>query len=264
MIVSMRIARHLSPITNLPEFGVLIEDFFWSIKGNNPYENLELTGDKIPLKNVKLISPCAPKKIVGIALNFSGIQGYKPDMSEPLVFLKGPNTITGPDSMVKIPFHSLKAWGEAELAVVIKKRASKIRRDSVEDYVLGFTIANDVSVSNIEGRDHHLARSKSVDGFCPIGPWIETDLTLNNLEINAFQNGELIRTGNTKDHLWDWREIVFQVSQWMCLEEGDVILTGNPPDINGWVYLEDEAKFDVTISKIGTLTTFFSTADSKS
>jgi 2-keto-4-pentenoate hydratase/2-oxohepta-3-ene-1,7-dioic acid hydratase in catechol pathway len=264
MLTHMRIARHLSPSTNLPEFGVLAEDNFWTIAGNNPYENLELTGEFYPLEEVTLISPCAPHKIIGIALNFSGIQGYNPNMSEPLVFLKSPNTVTGPNTKVNIPFHSLKAWGEAELAVVIKRRASKIKRDSVDDYVLGFTIANDVTVSNIEGRDHHLARSKSVDGFCPIGPWIETDLTLSNLDINAFQNGELIRAGNTKDHHWNWREIVFQVSQWMCLEEGDVILTGNPPDINGWVYLEDEAKFEATISNIGTLTTYFSIADSKS
>lgn len=259
----MRIARHLSPITKLPEFGVLIDDFFWCIEGNNPYNNLDLTGDKYPLKNVKLIAPCAPQKIIGIALNFSGIRGHDPNMSEPLIFLKAPNTITGPDSIVEIPFHSLEAWGEAELAVVIKKRASKIRREFVDDYVFGFTIANDVSVSNVEGRDHHLARSKSVDGFCPIGPWIETDLSLNNLDINAFQNGELIRAGNTKDHHWNWREIVFQVSQWMCLEQGDIILTGNPPDINGWVYLDDGAKFEVTISNIGTLTTYFSINESK-
>ena len=263
MLTRMRIARHLSPFTKLPEFGVLIEDYFWTLVGNNPYGNLELSGEKFPLENVVLISPCVPSKVIGIALNFSGIQGYNPDMSEPLVFLKAPNTVTGPNSIVEIPFSSLKAWGEAELAVVIKKRASKIQRDEVDDHVLGFTIANDVSVSNIEGRDHHLARSKSVDGFCPIGPWIETDLTLSDLDIKAFQNSELIRAGNTKDHHWNWREIVFQVSQWMCLEEGDVILTGNPPDISGWVYLEDGAKFEATITQIGTLTTFFSIADSE-
>ena len=259
----MRIARHLSPSTNLPEFGLLIEDHFWTIVGNNPYKSLELTGNNYPLVDVKLISPCAPSKIVGIAMNFSGIEGYNPDMLEPLVFLKTSNTVTGPDAKVIIPFPGLNAWGEGELAVVIKKKASKIKRDEVDDHVLGFTIANDVSVSNVEGRDHHLARSKSVDGFCPIGPWIETDLTLSDLEIKAFQNSELIRAGNTKDHHWNWREIVFQLSRWMCLEEGDVILTGNPPDISGWVYLEDGAKFEVTITNIGTLTTFFSIADSE-
>lgn len=254
----MRIARRLSPSTKHPEFGVVIEDNFCPIDGNNPFQDFQLTGEKYPLNINELISPCSPKKIVGIALNFSGIEGYNPDMSEPLVFLKASNTVTGPNAKVNIPFKSLNAWGEAELAIVIKKRATKIQKDSVDDYVLGFTIANDVSISNIEGRDHHLARSKSVDGFCPIGPWIETNLKLENLEINAFQDGELIRSGNTGDHHWNWREIVFQVSQWMCLDEGDVILTGNPPDIAGWVYLKDGAKFEATIANIGTLTSYFS------
>lgn len=257
MLALMRIARQLSPVSNTPEYGVLNDNRFWTIQGNNPYQNLELTGESYPLQNSLLLSPCTPNKIVGIALNFSGIEGYNPEMSEPIVFLKGSNSVTGPNSRVEVPFPELKVWGEAELAIVIKKKTSKISYESVEEHVLGFTIANDVTVSNIENRDHHLARSKSIDGFCPIGPWIETDLTLTGLEICAFQNGVRIRFGNTRDHHWSWKEIVFRVSQWMTLEEGDVILTGNPPDLNGWVYLEDKSIFEASISGLGTLTTHF-------
>lgn len=257
MLAHMRVARYLSPNSTHPEFGILIDDRLWPISGNNPYLSLEMTGESYFSDEITLLAPCQPSKIVGIALNFSGITGYNPDMLEPLVFLKGPNSVTGPNSHVEIPFTNLKVWGEAELAVVIKKRTSKIQFNSVEDHVLGFTVANDVTISNIENRDHHLARSKNIDGFCPIGPWIETDLSLSNFEISAVQNGEKIRAGNTKDHHWSWKEIIFRVSQWMTLEEGDVILTGNPPDVNGWVYLEDEAVFEATINGIGTLSTYF-------
>src|SRR3954469_19231521 len=101
------------------------------------------------LKDVKLLAPCVPRKIPAVAINFPGIDRFDPNMKEPLVLLKAGTSVCGPGDPVVNPFPELRWWGEAELAVVIKREMRNVPEESVRDYVLGFTIGNDASVENV-------------------------------------------------------------------------------------------------------------------
>ena len=209
------------------------------------------------LADVLLHAPCAPSKVVCVAINYEGIDGFSQDMLEPMTFIKPGSSIVGPDAVVSNPFPGSNWWGEAELGVVIKKQARGIQLEQVQNYVLGLTIGNDVTVENCDERDHHLVRSKGADGFCPLGPWIETDFPEESIRIRAIQDGECVREGWSHQQFWDWRQIVSSVSQWMTLEPFDVVLTGNVPDTMGMRYLGAGAVFEAEISGLGVLKTTF-------
>jgi 2-keto-4-pentenoate hydratase/2-oxohepta-3-ene-1,7-dioic acid hydratase in catechol pathway len=206
---------------------------------------------------VQLLSPCLPNKIIAVAINFPGIGGYSSEMTEPLVFIKPASCIAKPGDTVVNPFPDLPWWGEAELGVVIKKRLRNISVGEAYDGILGFTIGNDVTVENVEGRDHHLARSKCPDGFCPIGPWIDTDFDASECLIEAVQNGEIIRRGRSSEQVWQWPQIVSWLSTWITLEPWDVVLTGNPPDTVGMRFLSDGDTYTARIDGLGALTNYF-------
>ena len=209
------------------------------------------------LSEVKLLAPCTPRKIIAMAINFSGIDGFSKDMSEPLVFIMPETCVCSPGKTVVNPFPGLPWWGEAELAVVIKKRARNVSLEKVGEYVLGFTIGNDVTVDNVEGRDHHLARSKCPDNFCPIGPWIDTEFDASDCVIEAVQNGEIIRRGRSSEQIWQWPEIIAWLSTWITLNPWDVVLTGNPPDTVGMRFLGSNDTYTARIVGLGELTNKF-------
>lgn len=205
----------------------------------------------------KLLAPCVPGKVPAIAINFPGIDNYSIDMREPLVLLKPGSSVCGPGDAVINPFPELPWWGEAELGVVIRRRMRDVSENDVRGYVLGFTIGNDTSVENVDGRDHHLARSKAPDTFCPIGPWIDTEFDATDCLIEAIQNGEVIRRGRTSQHVWKWPKILSWLSSWMTLEPWDVVLTGNPPDTVGMRFIEHGDIYTARIGGLGELTNPF-------
>lgn len=215
------------------------------------------------LEEVELLAPCVPGKIVCVAINFRGIDGFSPTMSEPLVFVKPPSCIAAPQTLVENPFPDLPWWGEAELAVVIGRRMRNVAEADVRPGILGFTIANDTTVENVEHRDHHLARSKCPDNFCAVGPWIDTEFDASDCVIEAVQNGEVIRRGRSSEQFWQWPKIVSWLSTWMTLEPGDLVLTGNPPDTVGMRFLGDGDEYTARISGLGELTNRFALARSK-
>jgi 2-keto-4-pentenoate hydratase/2-oxohepta-3-ene-1,7-dioic acid hydratase in catechol pathway len=206
------------------------------------------------LGEVKLLAPCLPSKIIAIAINFKGIDGFNEKMIEPMVFIKPSSSICGPGDTISNPFPHLPMWGEAELGVVIQDIKPFSTEDEVKKGVLGFTIANDVTVENIEDRDHHLARSKCPDNFCPIGPWIDTDFDSTDCLIEAVQNDEVVRRGRSSEQFWQWPKIISWLSGWMTLYPWDIVITGNPPDIGGLRLLSDGDKFTAQIEGLGELT----------
>ena len=113
------------------------------------------------------------------------------------------------------------------------------------------------TVENVEGRDHHLARSKCPDSFCPLGPWIDTEFNADDCMIEAIQNGEVIRRARSSEQVWQWPRILSWLSGWMTLEPGDVVLTGNPPDTVGMRYLHDGDVYTARIEGLGELTNRF-------
>lgn len=239
-----------------PQPGIVQGEHIFELRGD-PL-NVWDFGEKVALlKDVQLLAPCYPGKIVAIAINFPGIEGYKATMQEPMVFLKSGNCICAPSQTVLNPFPELPWWGEAELGVVIRSTLKNATIEQVHRGVFGFTIGNDVTVGNIEGRDHHLARSKCPDSFCPIGPWIDTDFDASDCLIEAVQNGEVIRRARSSEQVWQWPRILVWLSKWMTLDPWDVILTGNPPDTVGMRFLSDGDTYTAKIEGLGSLTNCF-------
>lgn len=241
---------------SLPAFGWMEDNNIYRLDGD-PLIRAERDESVGPLNSVRLLAPCRPTKIVAVAINFPGIDGYSPTMKEPLVLIKPGTSVCGPGDSVVNPFPELPWWGEAELAVVIKDTMRNVPEERVRDYIFGFTIGNDATVENVEGRDHHLARSKCADTFCPLGPWIDTGFDASDCLIEAIQNGEVIRRGRSSQQVWQWPRIVSWLSTWITLEPWDVVLTGNPPDTVGMRYIQHGDIYTARVEGLGELTNHF-------
>lgn len=250
----MRLVRYES--SDGPQFGIVEGDSVYQLLGDPLGESKRgaLAG---ALAAVKLLAPCVPRKVPAVAINFPGIDRFDPNMKEPLVLLKAGTSVCGPGDPVINPFPDLRWWGEAELAVVIKRPMRNVPEERVREYVLGFTIGNDASVENVDGRDHHLARSKAADTFCPLGPWIDTEFDASDCLIESLQNGQIIRRGRTTEQVWQWPRIVSWLSSWMTLEPWDVVLTGNPPDTVGMRFINHGDIYTARIEGLGELTNPF-------
>jgi len=236
----MKIVRYITAAG--PQFGCIHDDIVYSIEGL-PSRNAQQGARIGPLNSVKLMAPCRPAKIIALAINFPGATGLSETMKEPLVFLKSGTSVCGPYDDIVSPFPGINVWGESELAVVIGEHGS----------IFGYTAANDVSADNIEGWDHHLARSKAADTFCPLGPWIDTEYSPANRLIEGLQNGDVIRRGNSDDRLWGDARAVEWLSRWMTLEPWDVVLTGAPVRVVPRRYLKPGDEFIVRIDGLGEL-----------
>lgn len=183
------------------------------------------------LSEVTLLAPWEGGTLHALALNYPGIEGATMDGDfEPLLFLKGPNTVLDPGRSLPIPsaISFTHMWIEVELAVVIGRPCVKATREEAAAAILGYTIANDVTVNNALGRDHHLARAKSLDHFCPLGPWIDTDLDPATAVLTSRINGETVQRGAASERFWDDAACVHQLSQFISLRPGDFVLTGTP------------------------------------
>lgn len=219
---------------------------------------------------VKFLEPCKPGKVVAVAQNYLGKEQKENINYEPSIFLKPSTSICGPGEIISNPFPDLPMWGEPELAIVMKNKLNNASMEDTFDSVLGFTCANDLTVENIDKRDHHLARSKCPDNFCAIGPWIDTDFDPSNCLIEGSQNGEVVRSGHVSDQIWEWPKVLQWLSTWITLEPWDIILTGNPPDFSGGMqtsspgmrFIENGDVYTVRIEGLGELTNSFSIPNS--
>ncbi|PHO07219.1 hypothetical protein BFT35_06990 [Thermoanaerobacterium thermosaccharolyticum] len=187
----------------------------------------------LKIDDVKLLSPCEITKAVCVGLNYSDhieeMGDKRPD--EPTLFIKPATAAIGPDDYIVIPKMSERVDYEGELAVVIKKTAKDVSEGDALDYVLGYTIANDVTARDLQSKDDQWTRAKSFDTFLPIGPWIETDVDPSNLEIKTYVNGVLKQHSNTKHLIFSVPKLVSFISHIMTLNPGDVILTGTPSGV---------------------------------
>lgn len=254
----MKIVRYKDGKLKRLNYGVLKKEFIHPLIGTPFDKPIKYDESRNPLryKESILVAPCEPTKVVALAINYKGATGHTDDMTEPLVFIKGSNTITGPNAKVKLPFKS-NTWGESELAVVIRKTAKNIRFNEVSKYIFGFVPANDVSCDNVDNRDHHLARSKSADGFCPLGHYIDTSYEPENKTIRAYHNDILLRLGNTNDLVWDINKTISWLTSWMTLYPGDVVLTGTPSRVRDRLFLKGEDTYTVDIEGFPKLVTKF-------
>ena len=252
----MKIVRYINE-NNEINYGSVEDNFIIPFSGS-PFADKQILmyNNRLRYDSSILLSPCTPTKIIALAINYEGATGQTINMLEPLVFLKGTNCISNCNDSVKIAFPS-ETWGESELGVVIKKEMKNISIVDVGQYILGYCPVNDVSCENIDDRDHHLARSKSADGYCPVGHWIDTQYDYQDKLIEAYHNDILIRKGKTSEMLWKPEKIVSWLSNWMTLYPGDIISTGAPVRTRDRLYLSDGDTFTVRIEGFQDLVTSF-------
>jgi 2,4-didehydro-3-deoxy-L-rhamnonate hydrolase len=220
--------------------------------------------DATPLEGARLRAPLRPGKIVAIGLNYEdhAAETGQPIPEAPVVFGKYPNTIIGPGEPIQIPPIAEQIDYEAELAVVIGRRARNVSESEALEYVFGYTNSNDVSARDLQfSEGGQWTRSKSIDTFCPTGPYIATRDEVpdpQDLYIRAILNGEVVQDGTTSRMIFPVTELVSFLSQGMTLEPGDIIITGTPPGVGMarepqlWMKPGDEVSIE--IEGLGTLT----------
>ena len=184
---------------------------------------------------MKLQEPIRPSKIVCVGRNYrehaAELGNKMPD--EPLLFLKAPSAIISSDEEIVLPSASQQVEHEGELGVVIGRVARNIPSD--EDplsYVLGYTCVNDVTARDLQRKDVQFTRGKSFDTFCPVGPWIETDIDPSNVAVETRLNGEVKQKGNTADMAFSVAFLIRYISEIMTLYPGDLIATGTPAGVS--------------------------------
>lgn len=228
-------------------------------------EKQPVGGESVALEDVKLYAPIArPGKVIGIGLNYEDHAAETgADIPEkPIVFAKYPNTITGPGNSILIPEITKQADYEAELAVVIGRKARHVEAGQALDYVFGYMNANDVSSRDLQfSEGGQWTRSKSIDTFAPIGPYLVTKDEIEdpqNLSVKCTLNGQVMQDGNTEKMIFSVAEIVAFLSTGMTLEPGDIILTGTPPGVgvarDPQVFLKDGDEVSIEIEGLGSLT----------
>lgn len=200
-----------------------------------------------------------PPKIVCVGLNYGGHakeQNVEPP-KEPLLFAKAANSVIGPDESIRIPALSEKVDPEVELAVVIGKAGSGIRRDDAWSHVFGYTILNDVTARDVQKSDKQWFRGKSFRTFAPMGPVVVSDLDPSSLEIRLRVNGEERQKGSTSDLIFGIPALIEYASAAFDLEVGDVISTGTPAGVGVFrtppVFLKRGDVVEAEIRGIGVL-----------
>ena len=228
----MKIARFSNGAE--PRFGIVDGPELVVLKGHPLVAGYQTTGERIPLKEVKLLAPTIPSKIVCIGKNFAdhAAEIGEEVTDEPLIFFKPSSAIVGHGDAIVIPPQSKQVELEAELCLVIGKLAKNVSEDKALEYLWGVTIANDVTARDLQFGDGQWARSKAFDTFCPLGPWVETEFLPDGQVIESRVNGEVRQNVAISQMVHKIPFIISYVSKNMSLLPGDIILTGSPAGIS--------------------------------
>lgn len=228
----MRVARF--SLNGEPKFGIVDGPELVVLKGHPLVQGYDTTGDRVALKDVKLLAPSIPSKIVCIGKNYADhvAEMGKEVNPEPTVFFKPSSAIIGPGDAIVLPTQSQRVELEAELAIVIGQITKNVSQKDALNHVWGFTIANDVTARDLQATDDQWARAKGFDTFCPLGPWIETEFVPDGQVVESRIDGETKQQASIELMLHNVPKIISYVSQNMTLLPGDVILTGTPAGIS--------------------------------
>ncbi len=232
---------------NQPKWAIVEADTAYALEGDrftNPRKGAKLG----PISGMKLLAPMeVNNKLIGLLGNWRN----KGDRDGPGFFIKPPSTLINPGEPVIYPKMAKRIVFEAEIGIVIGKRCKEVSKADAKGYIMGFTVCNDVTAPEMEGKDNvSVLRSKSFDTFGVVGPWVVTGIDGDNLPLKSWVSDMMYHDTNTKEMLWSTSEIVSWISQVMTLFPGDVISCGTPPGYDT-VKPGDTMKF--TIEGIGTL-----------
>lgn len=236
---------------NKASYGILKEERLFPVEGSI-FKTFKVGKKGIPISEVILLPPTKPTKIVAIGMNYKGhaMERGKPLPKEPLIFLKPPSSVVGPNDIIVYPKMAKRVDYEGELALVIKKKAHLLTDDNPGDFILGYTCFNDITARDLQEKDGQFTRAKSFDTFAAVGPCISTEIDSSRIKFKTFLNGKLRQSGNTKNLIFSIPFLVKYISNIMTLNPGDIITTGTPSGIGP---MKPGDRVDVQIEGIGTL-----------
>ena len=198
---------------------------------------------------MRLLAPIIPRsKVIGAIANWAGTEAP----ASPQFFLKPNTTVIGPGDPVTLPEYSEAVSAEGELAVVIGRIAKSVPLERVHEVIFGYTVANDLTARDVMDTDAQWTRAKSFDGSTPLGPWIETQLDTDSLNITTWVDGDTLQEGNPSEMHYSVAELVAAASEVFTLLPGDIILTGTPA---GTTVLHEGNEVEVEVEGIGALVT---------
>jgi len=216
-------------------------------------DEVRFTGQRWALADVRLLAPIFASKVVCVGRNYveHAAEHGAEVPAEPLLFLKPSTSVIGPNGLIRLPADSDQVEHEAELAVVIGRVVKDVPRERAMDVIFGYTCGNDVTARDQQRTDGQWTRAKGYDSFCPIGPWIETDVDVADLRVTTTLNGEVKQDGRTSQLVHKIPTLISYITSCMTLLPGDVILTGTPAGV-GPMQAGDQVV--VEIERIGRLT----------
>ena len=261
----MQIVRYLEAFeewadTTAPaQWGLLVDEVVYPLQCA-PYQSPmstgiyapQIIGDAVSLDEVHLLAPVEPQKIICVGRNYAehAAELGNEVPTEPLIFLKPPSSIIGPDEAVVYPAISERVDHEGELAIVIGQRCRNLNEEEAMDVIFGYTVANDVTARDLQRKDGQWTRGKGFDTFCPVGPWVDTKFNPTNRNVRCMVNNEVRQDGNTGLMIYPIPTILAFVSRFMTLEPGDLILTGTPAGVGA---VKPGDVMVVEVSGLGTL-----------
>jgi 2-keto-4-pentenoate hydratase/2-oxohepta-3-ene-1,7-dioic acid hydratase in catechol pathway len=256
----VKIARYV--VDDAPSYGVVMSEdgepaWLAQVGGDPLYPPVSATGVRHELGDVRLLAPVIPRsKVIGVGRNYAehAAELGNEVRGEPLLFLMPNTAVCGPDDPVVLPDFARDVHYEGELAVVIGRVCKDVPRERALDVVLGYTCANDVSARDLQAADKQWARAKGCDTFCPLGPWIETELDPADVEIRTRLDGRVVQEDSTALMLHDVPALIAHISRAFTLLPGDVILTGTPKGVGP---VDAGQRVEVEIEGIGALSNPF-------
>jgi 2-keto-4-pentenoate hydratase/2-oxohepta-3-ene-1,7-dioic acid hydratase in catechol pathway len=214
-------------------YGILEGDTVYAADGD-PFDGLTRGSEVGKLDDLTLDIPVKPGKVVAVGLNYalhvteSDPNRQVPD--EPVIFMKPISALLPHGGVIEMPPGDNIHY-EAEICVVIGKRANRVSRDEAFDYILGYTCGNDVSHREYQRKDGQWVRAKGFDTFCPLGPVVETDMDPSAVKVQSRLNGEVRQDSNTEHLIFNIPFLMEFITNVMTLEPGDVIMTGTPEGV---------------------------------
>jgi 2-keto-4-pentenoate hydratase/2-oxohepta-3-ene-1,7-dioic acid hydratase in catechol pathway len=197
------------------------------------FEDPVPSGVDVPLEDVRLLAPVIPSKVVAVARNYPehAAEMGNPLPDRPMLFFKPATSVIGPGDPIPIPDGTDRVDHEAELGAVIGRLCRGVSEGDAPRFILGYTCANDVTARDWQKADGQWARAKGSDGFCPLGPWVETELDPMDVAVTSRVNGEPRQSGRSSDMVFSPGWLVSYISRTITLLPGDVVLTGTPPGV---------------------------------
>ncbi|MEO8246616.1 MAG: fumarylacetoacetate hydrolase family protein [Chloroflexota bacterium] len=248
----MRIVRYRG--SHGSAWGVLTDGNRVHGTSGSPFVDLVATAEVMgELGDIELLAPATPSKVICVGRNYRGhaAEFSNPVPEEPLLFMKPPSSIIGPGAAIHYPSLSRRVDPEAELVLVIGREAHRVSAADAMAHVGGYTCGNDVTARDIQKSDGQWTRGKGFDTFCPIGPWIETELDPTDVRVTCSVDGETRQDGRTRDLIFPIPYLIEYISRFTRLLPGDLVMTGTP---EGVAPMDVGSTVTVEVEGIGALT----------